>query len=364
MRILFEVTHPKHVHLFRNAVRALEARGHIVCIAAREKDVTVPLLRAYGLPCEVLSRHGVGLFGLVRELVVRDWRLLRLARRFRPDILVARVSPASAHVGALLRRPVVMFDDTEHATLQQKLTFPFVTRICTARHYEKNWGARHVRYRSFDELAYLHPSRFTPDPEVVGEAGLKPEIPYIVVRFVSWRAAHDVGQAGISASGRLRLIRRLERFGRVVVSSEAPMPKELERYRLAIPPHKFHHLLAFARLYLGEGATVATEAALLGVPAIFVSTLRAGSLNRLEHHYGLAFSVSAEEEALSIAERLLADPATPGHWRCRRERLLAEEEDLTDWMVRFIDDLAARRKETPAPRSQIASPCGDGGDGP
>ena len=338
MRILFEVTHPKHLHLFKNPIWELEARGHTVAITARDKDVTLDLLRSYGLEFTALSRKRTGLVGMTRELLVRDWRLWCFARRFRPDVLVARVGPSAAHVGLLLGRPVIVFEDTEHATLQQRITFPFVTHVCTATHYEKDWGAKHVRYQSFDELAYLHPRRFTPDRAVVERAGLEPG-KYIIVRYVSWQAAHDIGQSGVAPRRRLEVLEQLERHGRVLVTSESPLLADYERFRVPVPPVDFHHVVAYARLVFGESATVAAEAAILGVPAIFVSTLRAGSLNRLEHHYGLAYSVSTDSEALALAERLLDDPATPERWRQGRERLLAEEQDLTAWMIQEVECL-------------------------
>lgn len=347
MRILFEITHPAHLHLFRNAIRALEARGHTVALTARDKDVTVDLLDHYGFDYTLLSRRAAGVAGLARELVVRDWRLWRFCRRFRPDVLVAWIGTCAAHVGALLRRPVVVFEDAEHATLQQRITFPFVTRICTARHYRKDWGRKHVRYPSFEQLAYLHPDHFVPDPGVLERAGLGRTEPFLVVRLVSWEASHDRGQRGIGPAERGRLLERLGRYGRVVLTSEAPLPEDLEPLRLPVPAHEFHDLLAFSRLYLGEGGTVAAEAAVLGVPGIFVNTIRLGLLDRLEKHYQLAFSVSDAAAGLQIAERLLGDPATPRLWQERRRKLLAAEENLVPWIVREVESLgpAARARE-------------------
>jgi hypothetical protein len=347
MRILFEITHPKHAHVFHYAIGALRSRGHTVAITARDKDVTVDLLRAWGLEFTVLSsRSGRGLLALGRELLVRDWRLWRFARRFRPDVLVAHEGPSAAHVGFLLRRPVIAFEDTEHSTFQHRITYPLVTRVCTSWHYERDWGAKHVRYPSIGELAYLHPNQFVPDPSVLQRAGLRAGEPFSVVRFVSWQAVHDRGQSGIVPAERRAFLERLERFGRVVVSSEQALPADLERFRLRVPPHQFHDVLAHAQLCIGEGGSVACEAALLGVPAIFVSTLRVGYLNRLEQHYQLAFSLSDSARALELAERLLSDPNTPAVWQERRARLLEVEEDLVPWMVREIEAFAPKEPKT------------------
>jgi predicted glycosyltransferase len=343
MRILFEITHPKHLHLFRNVIKELKAYGHIVAITARDKDVTLDLLRASGLEYTLLStRSRGGILALAWELLERDCRLWRFARRFKPDLFVARVGPSAAHVGKLLRRPVIVFEDTEDGTLQQRISFPFVTRICTASHYEKNWGAKHVRYQSFDELAYLHPNRFTPDPGVVDRAGLKPG-EYIVVRFVSWRAAHDIGKSGINQHQRLWLLEELERYGRVVVTSEAQLPPDCEQFRISMDPIDLHHVLAFARLSFSESATVAAEAALLGVPAVLVNTMSWGSINRLRDHYQLVFQTHSVKEGLKIASELLRDPKTPTLWRQRRAELLQQEIDLTEWMIRKIEGFGSTR---------------------
>lgn len=344
MRFLFEITHPKHVHLFKNAIRVLEDRGHDVKITARAKDVTLQLLDAYNFEYDVLSNQAShGMFALARELAVRDWRLFRIAKNFKPDVLVARVGPSAAHVGQFLRCPVVVFEDTEDGCLQQRISFPFVTNVCTADHYEKDWGKKHVRYKSFDELAYLHPSRFTPDRSVVERAGLEPGR-YIVVRLVSWAAAHDVNQHGFDADQQVDILEELSAYGRVVITSEASLPEHLEAYRMPVAPQDFHHVLAFARLAFGESSTVATEAAVLGVPAVLVNTMNWGSVNRLNHYYELLWQTESTGEGLNFVLDLLNASNTPGTWRQRRKRLLEEENDLTSWMVQFLEEQSTRLK--------------------
>jgi hypothetical protein len=334
--VLFDCTHPIDVHLFKHVIWTLQERGHVTAITARDKDVILALLRGYGFEFTCLSRRGRGLLGLARELLVRDWRLWRFARRFAPDLLVSSVGPCVAHVGALLRRPVLVVENTEPATLQQWIAFPFVTRICTANHYRKALGKKQVRYRSFEHLAYLHPNHFIPDPAVVRRAGLRPDEPFLMARFVSWEATHDVGEHGISPEVRMRVLERLERFGRVIVTSERPLPDQFERFRLPVAPHEYLHLLAFSRLYLGDGSTVAAEAAVLGVPSVVVCSWEGGYHAELQNRYGLLQRVESEAEALGIAEELLTDPETPQRWRERRKRLLDEQEDLAAWLVREI----------------------------
>src|SRR4030095_1472491 len=88
MRLLFDINHPVQVHLFRPVLAACDARGHDCRVVAREKDVTLALLRAFDIPYDVLAGHGRGRAGFLRELVQREWRMTALARRFRPRLIV------------------------------------------------------------------------------------------------------------------------------------------------------------------------------------------------------------------------------------------------------------------------------------
>ncbi|MCD4652885.1 DUF354 domain-containing protein [bacterium] len=340
MRILFEITHPKHAHLFRNAIIALRKQGHVVAITAREKDVTIQLLKSWQNDIgdfSILSKQDKpGLIRLAKELILRDYRLFKFCRKFNPDILVARVGPSATHVGYFLKKPVIVFEDTDDACLQQWISFPFATRVCTAKHYKKNWGKKHVRYNSFDEMAYLHPNRFSPDETVVRDAGLIPG-EYIIVRLVSWQATHDINQKGIQSIDRIRLINKLQQYRRVVISSETAIPAEFEQLRLPVDSHLFHHILAFACLTMGESSTVATEGAMLGVPGILINTMKWSSINRLQDEFGLVFQTDNSDQAIEVAEKWLNDKDAAQKFRDRTKKLLSVCVDLTAWMLEIID---------------------------
>ena len=75
MNVLFDINHPAHVHLFKNAVRMLKENGHSVIITSRHKDITTALLDNLDLPHICLSTAQKGLVRLGLELI---WRQLRL----------------------------------------------------------------------------------------------------------------------------------------------------------------------------------------------------------------------------------------------------------------------------------------------
>jgi len=347
VKILIDIIHPAHVHFFRNAIGQLQRRGQHVAVSARKKDVTTELLDCYGIAYNVLSEVGRGRAALGKELIARDWRLWRFCRRFKPDVLTGISGIFAAHVGFLLGKPSVVWDDTEHQKQVHRITYPVATNYQSPDCYRKCLGKKQHFYAGFHELAYLRPRWFTPNAELVRSLGIDPHEKYCIIRLVSWGAHHDVGQHGLEDAQKVAFMQELAQHARPYISSEGPLPAELERYRLNIPVHQIHHVLAFAALCIAEGATVASEACVLAVPAVYVNTLRLGYIDMLET-YGLLKQATDTDHALRLALRLLEDPETPQNCRRGREHLLADKIDVTDYIVQTIEHagqpLTQRRK--------------------
>jgi predicted glycosyltransferase len=338
MRVLIDILHPAHVHFFRNFCAELGRRGHEVCIAARDKDRSTELLDSYGLPYHLLSVQRPGGLWMGAEMVQRTSRLLRLARSFRPDVMTGIMGPSIAVAGRLLRVPAVVFYDTEFAVQTNRFVYPLAYSVCTPDCYQGPVPGRHVTYAGYHELAYLHPARFQPDPDRLAGFGIEPGTAYSVVRFVSWQAVHDRRERGLTAAQKRQLVDVLARHGRVVVSSEALLPADLAALATTGPVQDVHHLLAFAQLVVGESATMSSEAAVLGVPAVFIATTGRGYTDDQERRYGLVrhFTEDHYAEAIATIEELFAGGPRETGARSR-EKLLAEKIDVTAWMVDYFD---------------------------
>ena len=345
MRVLFDITHPAQVHFFKHLIWLLRQRGDDVLVATRRKDVTLDLLDSLRIPYRCLSEKGSGMVGMARELLVRYVRLLELAREFRPDVMLAQTGVSIGLVGAVLRVPRLVLEEAEHARLQQMLGLPFASSIFTGTGYTKSYGHRQVQFKGIWVQSYLHPNYFTPSVEPLMRAGIDPEKPYIVVRTVSWGAAHDVGLPATSETDIISVVQRLSRHGRVLISSEGPLPGALAAYANPVPVEHMHHLLAHAAMYIGEGGTMAAEAAVLGTPAVFCNHLRVGYLLALEKRYGLAYNTNSLLEGLPLAEKLLAQPDSRHQWRKRHQRLMAESEDVTAFVLRLIDQTVSEHQQ-------------------
>lgn len=342
MRILLGIAHPAHVHHFKHFIRQIEERGHRVLIVAVDKDNSTYLLETYGFNHVVIGKDRAGLFNKAIDMIKMDKKVYDIAKKFEPDIFIGRASTALAHVSTILRKPYISFSDTEHARLIWLLTRPFMDVICTPSCFKKDLGKRQVRYNGYHELAYLHPNYFKPDPSVLGEIGLTEGDRFFIVRFVSWQASHDIGQHGFGLQIKRRLVAELGKYGRVLVTSEGLLPEEFEKYRITLPVEKLHDLLYYATLYIGEGATIASECAVLGTPAIYVNTLRLGYLDEEEAKYGLVYNFSepdvAQEQVIEKAVELLQRGHLKEEWQAKRERLLRDKVDVTKFMVELVEN--------------------------
>lgn len=346
--MLVDVGHPAHVHLFRNLVQRVRAEGGDAVVAARDKDVTLELCRDYGLPhVRVSGPWRAGALGLAGELALRTVRIARLTRRFRPHVLVG-TSLSVGPVGHLMKRPSFVFseDDSHLVPLFSRLAYPFCHYVVTpAALAHEAHGHRHLTYRGYQELAYLHPAHFHPDPAALRDLGLDPGGVHFVLRLVALRGHHDTRAQGLPLEATRELVRRLSARGRVLITSEGTLRQEFEPYRFPLPAKRLHDVLATAALYVGDSQTMAMEAAVLGVPGIRCNSFvgQISVLEELEHRYGLTRGFIPERSAellATIEDWLVRGERLRGEWQKRRERMLGECVDLSDWQWRTLHERA------------------------
>lgn len=345
MRLLFDINHPVQAHVFRPVVEALRARGDECRLVARDKDVTLGLLERFGMPAQVLAPIGRGPAGWLRELAVREARLLGLARRTRPDLIVG-TTVSGARVARLTRaRSVVVNDDDASAVpLFRWLAYPLASVIVTPDCLRHEGHARQRTYPGCQQLFYLHPRRFTPDPAVGRELGLAAGERYGLVRLSARAAHHDRGVRGLGADTVLRLQASLSGRVRLFVSSEGALPSSLEPLRLSLDAHRIHHALALASFYVGDSQSMTAEAAVLGVPAFRLNDFvgRISYLRELED-VGLARGfVPGQEDALLDA--IEAEVSRPDAERTLvRRRWLERVGDPLPWFLDLLDETAGAR---------------------
>lgn len=335
-KILIETGHPGQVHQFRPIAVRLINGGHQVLFVTRSKPLCIELLKAYQLPYVVLAKQRRGILMKLLQLPWLYLHYLIILFRFKPSLILNRFTPQGCHLGWLLRIPVIGFTDSEHIRLMDSLTVPFTRVKITALSYWKELGNNHFRYNGTIELFYLHPHHFTADPAVFNMMGITPETPYAILRFISWDAYHDLGQQGLSLMDKQELVQILSSVMRVFITSESPLPPEFESFRIRIPPEKIHDAIAFSKLYLGEGATMASEAALLGTPAIYVNSLTAGSIEDAAEA-GLIRSFRSRAGVAEAVREWLANPGLKEQHRILRDEYIQRKVDMVPQITRFVE---------------------------
>jgi hypothetical protein len=346
VRLLIDIGHPAHVHFFKNMVWNLEKRGHEVKIVARDKEVTLNLLKKYGFEYEISGGYRQNLLSKIADIPRRDFKLYRAAKKFRADILIGICNPYIAHIGKLIGKHSITFTDTESVKLAGMITYPFTDTICTPACFrEKLNPKKHVRYNGYKELAYLSPKYFKPDPSVLDDLGLSNSENFIILRFISWGASHDLSLRGMSRGCETEVVKRLEKYGRVLITSERDLGN-LEKYRITCSPDKVHSLLHYAQMYIGEGGTMAVEAAILGTPAIHIESTVSGQASgemygnflELRDRYDLLYFYSNHTEALDKVLEIFEAKNSKKEWGGKREKLLSEKIDVTSWMTDFVEN--------------------------
>jgi len=340
MNILLFCNTPAQVHEFKNVVRTLEQHGHRIMLLARDYECTLALLDACGLGYRVYGKVGKGGRRRALELIPYVFRAHRLARKFRPDLIVG-TGIIEAYASLLFRKPCIAFTDTETPGLEHFLLKPFVRAIYTPACFRKDLGRKHIRYNGFKELAYLHPAYFQPDPSIYDLLGLSRDEPYVILRLNPLDAFHDIGIKGFSTDDKVKLVRALEPYARVFISSEAEPQHGLEKNVMAIPPHRIHDAEYYAHLLVTDAGTMLTESAVLGTPGIhcsgYVARRSLGNLVELEEKYGLTFNYSDPDEAIAKAVELIRQPDLKQQWQEKRQALLADKIDVLGFLVDTIE---------------------------
>ncbi len=343
LKILIDTGHPAHIHFFIPVIKQLESKGHTCLLVIREKECSARIADAHDL--SYVSK-GKGSYSLLFKPFYFIRAILKIylsAKRFKPDILLSFASPYAAVVAGMLNKPHIVFDDTEADPLVHRIYKRFSSDIITPACFMKDLGVKHIRVDTYKELAYLNPRNFRPDPHFKKRLGFGIDEDYILVRLVNHGVMHDMFSKKWAARSKYDFIKKLAEAYRVVISSEVVLPAGLERYRYKLPEAEFHHAIANARVVVGESATVATESAVLGVPAIFIDYNTRGYIVEIENKYRLVkhFKPAADEleKAEALVHEIMQSPAD-NDYDDNRRKLLSEKVDVAAFLVWFAGGYA------------------------
>jgi len=343
-RILLEVNHPGQVHLFKYIYSELISRGNKVWVITKNNYSIEYLLQFYSIPYQIIGSKKDGLFQKALLQLIHNFNAFRLVRNNNIEVGIGS-SITNDHVSFLTKMKAIHFsdDDEEIVPFITKYSYPFSNTIIAPDSLSFiEFAHKNIPYAGTHELAYLHPNRFKPNPEVLKNIGVKKEEVFFVLRFVALKGHHDGGHAGISLEQKRELIKYLSPKGKIFITSEKPIEFEFEQYRLPVPPEEIHSLLYYATMFLGDSQTMTSEAAVLGTPALKCNTF-AGKLsvpNDLEENYGLCYSFLPIDfdKFLNKTKELLQKPDLNEVWKKKKDKFISEKIDVTAFMVWFVEN--------------------------
>ena len=345
MKILIQLGHPAHFHLYKNSIKNLEEKGHKIFVLIKKKDILEDLLRNAQIEYVNILPQGRkdSKIGIIIGIIKRFLSILRFSLIHKIDLLTGS-STEVAQVGKFTNKYSIITgeDDAEVVPLFIKLAAPFVDAylspiVCN----NGKLDSITTKYHSYHELTYLHPNHFTPDYKVVKQY-FSTNKPYVIIRFAKLNAHHDKGIQGINTEIAQKLIDILQPHVDIYITSERELEPQFEQYRIKINPLHMHHVMAFAELYIGDSQTMAAEAGVLGVPFVRFNDFvgRIGYLRELEEYYQLGYGIKSNEveRLYEVVEELINLPNRKEIYSKRRLKMLSEKIDYAKFLTWFIEN--------------------------
>lgn len=340
-RIQFHLAHPAHFHMLKNVIVQLST-DHDIILSYNNKDVLESLVEKSDLPCQAIKVETTEDAGLVRRFLQKQLGVYKVAKELKVD-LIAGTTIAIAHAAWLLGKKslIINEDDFDVVAKTVRIGYPFATCIMAPEVCRSGkWAYKTVTYNGYHELTYLRPDRFSANEKVIQDLGLSKR-GYVLMRFSSLNAHHDVGVGGIDDDFALMMIDRLKDRYKVVITSERQLSEGLEPYRQSFAPELMHDVLAYAKMIVGDSQTMAAEAMVLGTPSIRCNDFvgRLSYLEELEKEYHLGYGVLPKDKAriLNILDELLSDDSLEQAWDLKRSEMLSEKVDVVDfWMNQIL----------------------------
>jgi predicted glycosyltransferase len=293
VRVWVDLTNSPHVLVMRPLIEAMRADGHEVEVTARDFAQTLELCARFGIGHTAVGRHRGGrVASKAVGLASRSLALTRWARGRRFDVAMGHGSNDVSVAAKLLRVPSATAFDYEWATAQHQVNCRLARAVVVPDAIPperlERYGARgkiHA-YPGLKEEYYL--ADFEPDAAVLGELGLDPGAPIVVVRTPPEVSLYHRFENPLFG----KVLDRLRGTQTVVLPRTPAQRAELGDF--IVPEHAIdaQSLVAYADLVISAGGTMNREAVALGTPvfttfegklgAVDEALLREGRLRKLD----------------------------------------------------------------------------------
>jgi len=337
--ILFALSHPAHLNFFKNMIREFSVdpeKNVFVSVLNRGKLPKIAKweLSEFNLPVFIVGRHRGTFLSIIFEAnLLPLFTFMKLIVLKRIDVVISVGGFIPGFCMKVIFRRNLQFDDDpesgknfflERLTASQ-LFIPFYDGIFT----------KVTPIHTLKEWAYLSPKYFTPKRTTLLKYQLK-EKEYIFLREVSTGSLNYMQQDEniiLSISGSFP-----DSFG-YVLSLENKSNRNLYPKNWIIleePIEDIHSLIYYSKMVISSGDSMAREAAMLGVPAIYCG-YRIMKANNIMIEKGLLFKVPKENVSSQLKELSKRKESDLEQQQFRNE-LLTEWVDINELIRKEINN--------------------------
>ena len=307
-RIWIDLDNSPHVPLFKPIVEELEKRGHEVMLTARDCFQVCALAELHEMPAKRVGRH-YGKMKLAKGfgLLFRALQLAPVTVRFKPDIALSHGSRSQMILCTLLRIPMVVMTDYEHAkpfpgTRPDYMIIPEALPMHMLLDKE-----RISRYQGIKEDVYV--PTFKPEKGVLRKLGIDGGDVVVTLRPPATEAhyfkqeSQELFEAtmewlGSSPNLRVIILPRNDKQGEYI---RERWPQFLESGKMIIPSEVVDglNLIWYSDLVISGGGTMNREAAALNVPVYSIFRGELGAIDRYLSENGRLTLIRDPQEMLA-----------------------------------------------------------------
>lgn len=336
-KIVFDIVHPAHVNLFKNAIKIL-AKDYEIYITILDRGIIKKLLAEElpGFDFTIITKRSSSKAGLILyNNLYRTIKMFFFLMKMKPFIGISCGQVSFSLPLSLMKIPNFQFSDD----IERKFVVYLESLFATKKYFPpidkkllRNLKNTSI-FNAMKQWAYLHPSYFEPDESVLNFYGLEKK-KYFFLREVSTGSFNYYGQAASSLKG----FNPPSGFN-VVLSLEDK--SQIHQYPedwiiLKEPVRDFYSLIYYSFAVLSSGDSLAREAALLAVPSIYVG-VREMAANQVLIDKGILFK-SDVGDAYAIIEKFIATYNTGEQIRLRKD-IQNTFDDLTGLIINCAKNL-------------------------
>ena len=293
IRIWFDALTPKHI-LLAYALRSFLKQKDFpfkLYLTSRSYDYNIKMLDKLMLEGYICGGHGKTLGEKLKVFFTRGIELYKLISKVKPNLLVSLSSPEAVRVAFGLKIPAITLNDSPHSKAIARLTFSLSDYVIIPEAFPIRIALRlgipkygFIAYHGVDEVAWIK-HVFLRRKEVRRRGVKEDESVIIVLRPEEYEASYYPKGRVLDYISVLRTLDEFSRKYKVKmkvyvlpryesqITCLKKVSMKLKNVRIITPETQALILAEFIAkenptLIITGGATMAREAALLGVPSI------------------------------------------------------------------------------------------------